>query len=302
MLRKWKFALLAVLPVFFMAACDADENTMDGENGKLRLYMTDAPIDTDGIKNVFITFTEIQYHTQGGEWSTFDEFDEPVKLDLLELTRGETELLGFFEMDPGTYTQIRFMLDAPDRGQGPPTTPGSYLVFEDDSTTPLFVPSGGQSGYKAVGQFVVPANGVAEVTADFDVRRSVVRAGNSGRYILKPVIRLISSEVSGRIAGDVFNIPEDTGIMVYAYEAGTYTEDEAADPAEEEVRFPGAENSDKVCEENRYHLDFLEEGVYDLVVTSTDAEGEFIEVLGMIENVPVETGKTTELDIDIEEL
>ncbi len=299
MLRKWKFAIAALLPIFFMAACDKDEN---GDKGSLKLHITDAPIDSDGIKNVFITFTEIQYHIQDNEWRTFDEFDEPVKLDLLELTRGETELLGFFEMDPGVYTQLRFMLEAPDRGQGPPTTPGSYLVFEDDSTTPLFVPSGGQSGYKAVGKFEIPANGVAEVTADFDVRRSVVRAGNSGRYILKPVIRLISTDVSGRIAGDVYNIPEDTGIMVYAYEAGTYTEDEAAEPGEEETRFPNAENSDKVCEENRYHLDFLNEGAYDLVFTATDADGEFTEVLGTIKDVQVEAGETTVVDIDLEEL
>ena len=302
MLRKWKFALLAVLPVFFMAACDADENTMNEEKGSLKLYMTDAPIETDGIESVFITFTEIQYQTQGGEWSTFDEFDEPVKLDLLELTRGETELMGLFELEPGVYNQIRFMLDAPERGQGPPNTPGSYLVFEDGSETPLFVPSGGQSGYKAVGQFEIPANAIAEVTADFDVRRSVVRAGQSGMYILKPTIRLVSDIVSGRIAGDVSNIPEETGVMVYAYEAGTYTEDEAAEPAEEEIRFPGATNSDKACEENRYHLDFLREGVYDLVVAATDADGEFVEVLGIIEDVPVEAGETTELDIDIEEL
>jgi len=293
--------LIALLPVFFMAACDSDESTMNEEKGNLRLYMTDAPIDTDGIESVFITFTEIQYHSQGGEWRTFDEFDEPVKLDLLELTRGETELLGFFEMDPGVYTQIRFMLDAPDRGQGPPNTPGSYLVFEDGTTTPLFVPSGAQTGYKAVGQFEVPANAIAEVTADFDVRRSVVRAGQSGRYILKPTIRLISNIVSGRIAGDVVNIPEDTGVVVYAYESGTYSEEEADDPAEEETRFPGALNSDKVDENNRYHLDFLREGNYDLVVTATDADGEFVEVLGVVENVPVQADETTELDIDLED-
>ncbi|MFP4690357.1 MAG: DUF4382 domain-containing protein [Bacteroidales bacterium] len=302
MLRKWKFALLAVLPVFFMAACDADENTMDGEKGDLKLFMTDAPIETDGIESVFITFTEIQYQTEDGDWSTFDEFDEPVELDLLELTRGETELLGLFEMEPGVYNQIRFMLDAPERGQGPPSTPGSYLVFEDGSTTPLFVPSGGQSGYKAVGQFEIPANAIAEVTADFDARRSVVRAGQSGMYILKPTIRLVSNIVSGRITGDVVNIPAESEIMVYAYESGTYTDNEASEPAEEDIRFPNAINSDQADEEDSYHLDFLREGDYDLVVTSANSEGEFVEVLGMIEDVTVEAGETTILDIDIEEL
>lgn len=299
MIRFGKIALIAFSMLFAVSACDKDPD--QGETGMLKLHLTDAPLDTDGITGVYITFTEIHYHTPTGSWQVFDEFEEPVTINLLDLTRGETEFLGFFEMQPGTYTQIRFMLEAPERGQGPPTTPGAYLEFEDGSTQALFVPSGSQSGFKAIGRFDIPLNGIVEVTADFDVRRSVVRAGNSGKYILKPIIRLIVNDQAGKIRGEVFNIPDNMDVVVYAYEHGTYNVSEAAEPADEAVRFPNAINSDRVCENHQYHLDFLAAGLYDLVMVGLDG-GEFLEVLGMLEEVEVTAGQTTLLDIDLETL
>jgi hypothetical protein len=56
------------------------------------------------------------------------------------------------------YTQIRFMLDIPEEGSHK-ANPGCYVKFADNSTEPLFVPSGGETGYKAVGEFTVPDNG-----------------------------------------------------------------------------------------------------------------------------------------------
>ncbi len=304
---RTKSSFFAVLVVLFasiiISGCEKDDNGSDSQKGGINLYITDAPIDFSEIEGVYITFTEIQYHDTGdGNWYSFDEFDGPVTINLLDYTRGESSLLGFFEMPAGNYSQIRFMLQAPERGQqGPPQTPGSYLEFIDGTTTSLFVPSGSQSGFKGVGSFSVSSTGITEITADFDVRRSVVKAGASGRYILKPVIRLIVSGESGRIRGEVTNIPEETDITVYAYEHGTYTSEEAAEPVEEEVRFPNAVNSDMVDEQNIYHLDFLAGGSYDLVVGASQ-DGEFIEVIGVIESVEVVSGETTNQPIDIDEL
>jgi hypothetical protein len=66
------------------------------------------------------------------------------------------------------------------------------VKFADNSTEPLFVPSGGETGYKATGQFTVPANGTVEVTADFNVHEAVVVADS--HYILKPTIKLIVND------------------------------------------------------------------------------------------------------------
>lgn len=295
-MKKLNFAFIAAIMLSIVfTACNKDEQ----QTGMVKLSITDAPIDTDGITGVYVTFTEIQYHKSGDSWSSFSDFEGPRTINLLDLTRGETDLLGTLELEAGTYTQLRFILDAPERGQGAAANPGCYLEFEDGSTQPLFVPSGAQSGYKGVGTFTVPANGVVEVTADFDVRKSVVKAGASGKYILKPTIRLIVDNQSGAIDGYVSPMPQDAQIVIYAYENGTYQEGEAAEPAEEQIRFPNAVSSDLADADGYYHIAFLAPMQYDLVV-AVNVNDEFSEVLGIVEGVDVQSNMTITVDIDLD--
>jgi hypothetical protein len=294
-----RFAIIVIMGLiasFAFNSCNKDTT-----KGTLSLSITDAPIDTDGITAVYITILEVQYHTNENSWAVFEDFEGPLKINLLELTRGESSFLGNLEMEAGTYTQLRFMLDAPMMAFGPISNPGCYLEFEDGTTKPLFVPSGYQTGYKAVGEFTVPANGLVSVTADFDVRKSVVKAGASGIYILKPTIRLIVDNQAGQIAGTVLNIPEGRQIGIYVYEENTYNNTEADEPANESTRFPNAITSDMVDENGFYYLAFLAAGTYELIVVST-IDGEFEEVLGVVAEINVESGKTTEVQIDILEL
>jgi hypothetical protein len=160
------------------------------KTGILKLYLCDAPTDAKNITGVYITINETQYH-RDGQWITCEDFVGPQKYDLLELTGGNSTLLGELTLPSGNYTQIRFMLDIQEIGP-PPSNPGCYIEFADNSTEPLFVPSGGQTGYKAIGRFEVPVNGTVVVTADFDVRKAVVMAHS--RYILKPTIKLIVND------------------------------------------------------------------------------------------------------------
>lgn len=156
------------------------------ETGTLKLYLSDAPLDAENVTGVYVTINEIQYHLDG-QWVTCEEFVGNQTYDLLELVGGNLALLGNFTLPAGNYTQIRFMLDITEKGSHK-TNPGCYIEFADNSTEPLFAPSGGETGYKAIGRFEVTANGTVEVIADFDVRKAVVVAGSS--YILKPTIKL----------------------------------------------------------------------------------------------------------------
>ncbi len=165
-------------------------STQAPETGILKLYLCDAPIDALNVTGVYITIDEIQYH-RDGQWITCGEFVGPQTYDLLELTGGNSTLLGELTLPSGNYTQIRFMLDIPEVGSRP-SSPGCYIEFAGNSTEPLFVPSGGQTGYKAIGRFEVPVNGTVEVTADYDVRKAVVVAHSF--YILKPTIKLIVND------------------------------------------------------------------------------------------------------------
>jgi len=296
-MKKLFFIISAVALTLFFASCTKETGT-----GILKLSLTDSPVDAENVAGVYITINEIQVHNPAEGWVTLEGFEGPQEFDLLDLTRGETSLLGSFELEGGKYTQIRFMLNAPEFGGGKPVNPGCYIEFKDETTEPLFVPSGAQTGFKAVGAFTVPVNGTVEITADFDVRKSIVETGGMAhRYILRPVIRLVVENEAGSISGNVTNIPEDTGVVVYAYADGEYNDDEAADPEEDATRFPNAVSSDMVCELGKYHIAFLAEGTYDLVVTSL-VDDEFGEVLGIIEDVEVESRKMTSQDIDIDEL
>ena len=191
-------AVLAVLGLVYRTPEQAlpgqtlPSQTLPGQTlgtGTLNLYLCDAPLDAENVTGVYITINEIQYHL-GAQWVTCEEFEGPKAYDLLELTGGNSTLLGEFTLPAGNYTQIRFMLDIPDEGSHL-ANPSCYIEFADNSTEPLFAPSGGETGYKAIGYFEVPVNGTVEVTADFDVRKAVVVAGSS--YILKPTIKLTVS-------------------------------------------------------------------------------------------------------------
>jgi len=290
-MKKMLFILAAItLPLFFISC---EEQT---GSGTVILSITDSPIDSSTVSGVYITINEIEVHTSDSGWLTMEDFEGPRTFNLLELTRGETNLLGSLELEEGNYTQIRFMVDAPVVGTVKPVNPGCYIEFNDGSTQPLFVPSGSESGFKGVGNFKVPVNGTVEITADFDVRKSVHKTGSaSPRYILKPVIRLVVDNQAGAIRGNVTNIPENTGIVIYAYVADKYIAEEANDPID---GFPNAISSDMVDSLGVYHIAYLAEGEYDLVVASYTET--VFEVLGIIEGVTVESRKTTKQDIDIE--
>jgi hypothetical protein len=179
--------------------------------GTLTLYLSDAPLDAGNVTGVYVTVNEIQYHLDG-QWITCEESVGNQTYNLLELTGGNITLLGEFTLPAGNYTQIRFMLDIPEMGSSP-ANPGCYIEFADNSTEPLFVPSGNETGYKAIGHFEVPVNGTVEVTADFDVREAVVVADSF--YILKPTIKLIVNDQSDVEAASKQNTIQniDTGAL-----------------------------------------------------------------------------------------
>jgi hypothetical protein len=191
--------VLAVLGIVYWIPAQAPpEQALPGQalpgqalgTGTLKLYLCDAPLDAENVTGVYITINEIQYHLDN-QWITCEEFVGNQTYNLLELTGGNSALLGELTLPAGHYTQIRFMLDIPEKGSSL-TSPGCYIEFSDHPTEPLFTPSGGETGYKAIGNFEVSVNETVEVTADFDVHKAVVLAGSS--YILKPTIKLIVND------------------------------------------------------------------------------------------------------------
>ena len=84
----------------------------------------------------------------------------------------------------------------------------------------LDTPSAVQSGIKLVNQFDVAAGQRVDLVLDFDAGKSVVKAGASGKYILKPVIRVIPTVMNG-INGFVETSSLGSNVRVSAQQNGT---------------------------------------------------------------------------------
>ena len=295
-MRNFVLALVIILGTVAASGLSCGE-APETVTGTLALYLSDAPIDAENVTGVYITINEIQYHVDD-QWTTCGEFEGPQTYNLLELTNGNSTLLSELTLPGGHYNQIRFMLDIPEMGQDP-YNPGCYIEFSDNSTSPLFVPSGNTTGYKAVGQFTVPENGTVQITADFDVRKAVHLADS--HYILRPTIRLVVNNEAGRISGSIANNSTYTDVIVFAYADGTWADTEDDEPVYPESRFPNAVNSGKMCDDGHYTIPLLAAGTYDLVVAGYDA-AEFGEVLGFVSDIEVESNHTTHQNIDTDAL
>jgi hypothetical protein len=291
----------AIALVGLLAACDWEGSSDSTATGTMNLSITDAPIDASTVTGVYITVQSVQYNLDD-EWGTMEGFEGPETFNLLELTNGASALLGSLSLPAGEYTQIRFILDAPaDTSGGPPSNPGSYVTYTEESgkpDTPLFVPSGAQTGYKVVADepFVVPENGEIDITVDFDLRKSIVVAGS--RIILKPVLRLVVEAEAGTIGGSV-TYAGSNSLVVFAYEAGAYDSATELPTSDEENGFDNAVSSANVTDTGEYTLAFLPAGTYDLVVAGYGTEGAYVPSSAAIvaEDIEVEAGETVSRDL-----
>jgi len=252
------------------------------------------------VTAVNIKVIGIEYRHEG-EWTEVDGFEHKT-FNLLELQKGNSLPLGDFELPAGHYTQIRFMLAIPEKEEDVKSNPDCNITFEDAPTVPLFVPSGGQSGYKGIGEFEIIADSNVSITADWDVGRSIVVTG-SEKYLLKPVIRLVVTELSGKINGTVVDIADynatTDSLVVYAYEndADIDIADEVIEDSEG-IRFPNAVTSGEVnMTDGNFTLSFLGEGNYSLVTANYTVDADPV-VVDVEEDVEVLNGEAKRVDVD----
>ena len=142
--------------------------TASSTTGTVALSVTDAPTEDENVKGVFVTFTALRYvyadtNESNNSWQDVN-LGEPVTVDLLALQDGNTSLLNTVNLPAGEIEHVRFVLDLNN----------CYVLLEGNITETLTIPSGDQTGYKAIGGFTIPAGGTVNITADFDLRKSLV--------------------------------------------------------------------------------------------------------------------------------
>lgn len=203
-------AILGGLATAALVACgggSGDGGTVGPLNGTLRLALTDAP--SCGYDAVNITVQKVRVHQSATAGETDSGWSEVVlapakRVNLLTLSNGVLEELGQTPLPTGKYTQLRLVLASNDSAQ-----PLANSVRPTGGVeVALKTPSGQQSGVKANINIDIAANQMADFVLDFDACKSVVTAGNSGQYLLKPVLTVVPRYVSG-VMGYV-----DTGLVL----------------------------------------------------------------------------------------
>ena len=297
--------IAGVLMVFGFSGCGESSGDSDNvQTGTLSLNLTDAPIiDELNVTGVYITVTGIEYHTTDG-WKTMDEFNASINpINLLDWQDGKSISLGDFQLPAGKYTQMRFMLNAQEETGPVKSNAGCFIEFDGDTNKTLYVPSGSQTGYKAIGNYEVPVNGSVSMTADFDVRKSIVASRNGTYFKLKPTIKLVVTNEAGSIKGEVSNLEDNYTYVIYAYEyedgISTWNDDEANDPDPSDsadIRFPNAATSSLIKDAGAYTLSFLGAGSYDLIVATYDENGDY-DANHIEDNISVKSGETTTFNL-----
>jgi len=214
-----KYILTYVLLIFTLSSCSSGG---DGGTGTLSIGLTDNPGDYD---HVFVTIKEVQVKQglDNEESGWLPTFPVDQTFDLLELQNGVIADLVLTDLEAGEYNQIRLILDsepiAPHHFANYVVIQGAekedYIIGQEQgkyyTTEELKVPSGLQTGIKIVQGFTIEASGYTEVILDFDAKKSIVQAGKSGNWLLKPTIKVLKT-LTYSVYGEVDTTVGETSV------------------------------------------------------------------------------------------
>ncbi len=207
------------LALFFVGlailiGCKKDSNTSASGTTKVEFRMTDAPGNFDKIN---LSVKEITLISAGKSYKFANKTSIFNILDFRIGSSNPDILVASGEMPSGEISEIRLVLN----------DSGNTIVVGGVSQE-LTTPSGQSSGWKV--KLTSNPSLVAGVTysllLDFDAAKSIVSTGN-GKYILKPVVRGITTATSGLISGTVLPLLSHPEVLVIA---GTDTVGTIADP------------------------------------------------------------------------
>ncbi len=215
------------------AGCSKSSPTSSSGSGTFQVNMVDSPGAFDAVN---IVVDSVQAHVASSDstsgWVTLNS--TAGTYDLLQLVNGVNAVIGKAVVPAGHYSQIRLFIGS-----------GSNVVIAG-TTYPLTIPSGVQSGLKLNVDATIQSDITYVLTLDFNVNESIVTTGGvvNTQFMLKPVIRVITTPSNGAISGTVlpsssrpsitaFNssdtvstVADTTGKFMIGYlPGGTYTLD-----------------------------------------------------------------------------
>lgn len=262
-------AILLLGASLFLPGCMKDNDSASKLTGTANFEITDAPMDDDDVKGVFVTVAAIK--VDGQAISGFHK----QTIDLMAYQNGDSKLLGSTQLEEGSYDDITLVLDNQSDQDG--NTPGSYVLGSDNTKHNLQMANKIATEIKINnGSFNVTEAGNFNVVFDFDLRKALQYQTSSqpndqfdfvSYAELQNAVRLVDENQTGTVHGfltDNLNLGGDK-IIVYAYAKGTYNrQTEMQGQGDSELLFKNAVTSSVVGDRNQYTLAYLNEGDYEL--------------------------------------
>jgi hypothetical protein len=185
-----------LIAILGFQSCSDDNDKLESTS-RVQLKLVDSPGDYEEVNVEIVDVLYNSTEDEGGWTSITPDDFTPIIVDLTELVAGNDLLLSDVIVPSGMLKQIRLVLGN-----------NNTLVIEGEADpTHLDTPSAQQSGLKLKLNTELEPGYSYTFILDWDVQKSIVKAGNSGKYILKPVIRVNAEVNSGSIKGIVVGKP-----------------------------------------------------------------------------------------------
>ncbi|QKG58057.1 DUF4382 domain-containing protein [Hymenobacter sp. BRD128] len=198
-MTTYRLLHLAAAASLALAGCSKNTDTANASAAKLEVRLTDAP---GNFNAAVLDVQQVEVHLKDENdpsgWQTLAF--TPQAVNVLDYVNGKSALLVSTDFAPGNLKEVRLILG-----------PNSYVVGTDGQQYALKTPSGQTSGVKLkLDKVTLAAGSTYQLLLDFDVAKSIVERGNwrvsndkKGRYLLKPVIRLVAQDLRGGLRGTV---------------------------------------------------------------------------------------------------
>lgn len=242
--------LFITVMMVLLAGC---QESTDSGSTRLTFRLTDAPALYDKVN---IDITGAQAIIDG---VTYDLNVRAGVYNLLDFANGKDTVIVDQEIPTGELSQIRLILGE------------NNTVHKGGDSHDMKTPSAQQSGLKLNIHNTFVAGVEYEYIIDFDAARSIVTTG-SGKYILKPVLRVFTRAISGSIEGTI--VPVKAKPLIWAISAEMDSLGSFADTISGRFIFRG-----------------LKEGTYKLSVLPQAPYNDTL-----IKDILVRTGEVTKID------
>lgn len=214
---KSTFVLISFVSAITLAACGGGGTaspTPGAGSATLSAALMDAPFRTSAgtVTAVNITIAKVEAVGSGGV-QTIATFSPAQQVNLMNLQTTPLQL-GSAQIPAGQYQQLRLVLDT--------SQANNTSMVLNGSTIPLSIPSAtsvgfggksttdsgdgaGTSGIKVNVSLDAQAGQTYGFLIDFNAAESIVQSGNSGQWLMKPVLVATAQALSGTISGVVKN-------------------------------------------------------------------------------------------------